>query len=85
MTQRKMFQTTCFGWFLGLVDTRFSVVLIHIMLFHLINRRDITRKLCLRISGVNVRFNLVEFAMVTGLVFKHNTDVSTYIDYLETP
>lgn len=38
-----------------------------------------------RLNNVEVRLSLIEFALVIGLIFKHNTEVSNYIDCAERP
>lgn len=50
------------------------------MLFRLIKCRDPNRELWFKLNDVDIRFSLVEFAFVIGLVFKYDTKVSNYVD-----
>lgn len=84
MTQKKMFWMTYFGHLLELEDIQFNIVFIHLELFYIINRKDPVRELWFRINDVDVMFSLVKFALMTGLMFEHDTKVSNYIDFLKT-
>lgn len=64
-----------------LETTQFSIVLIHLVLYHLINRGDVKKELWFRINGVDVYFNPLEFVMVIGLILGHDTNVLRYVDY----
>lgn len=55
------------------------------MLFRLINNGDAKRELWFRINDVNVRFSPLEFAMVTGPILGHDTDVLAYVDCSRRP
>ncbi|XP_044479913.1 uncharacterized protein LOC123206753 [Mangifera indica] len=84
-SQRAIFRTTCFGHLLDLVEPRFSAVFIQAMLLRMINRGNPDREMWFRINGVEFRFSPVEFALVTGLIFGEDMDVSSYVDCTDTP
>ncbi|XP_044465956.1 uncharacterized protein LOC123196127 isoform X2 [Mangifera indica] len=84
-TQRAIFRTTCFGHLLDLAEPRFSAVFIQAMLLRMINRGNPDKEMWFRINGVEFRFSPVEFALVTGLIFGENMDVSNYVDCTDTP
>ncbi|XP_044500237.1 uncharacterized protein LOC123221453 [Mangifera indica] len=84
-SQRAIFRTTCFGHLLDLVEPRFSAVFIQAMLLRMINRGNPDREMWFRINGVEFRFSPVEFALVTGLIFGEDMDMSSYVDCTDTP
>ncbi|XP_044474818.1 uncharacterized protein LOC123202766 [Mangifera indica] len=84
-TQRAIFRTTCFGHLLDFTEPRFSAIFIQAMLFRMINRGNPDKEIWFRINGVEFRFSPVEFALVTGLIFGEDMDVSNYVNCTETP
>lgn len=70
MAQREILRMTCFEHFLSLKKTEFSTLLIHFVLFHLINCGDIKKELWLRLNDIDLCFSLLEFTMVTRLILR---------------
>ena len=63
-----MFKTSCFGHFLGMVDLKFFVQIVHNML---LRQCDITKEdeLWILVHSKGLRFSVLEFALITYLRF----------------
>ena len=63
-----MFKTSCFGQFLGMVDLKFYVQIVHNML---LRQCDITKEdeLWILVHSKGLRFSVLEFALITYLSF----------------
>lgn len=81
LTQRELqiFERTCFGYFLQFKDMRFDLVLVHLFILREVIRRDMRDQLWFQINGVNMRFSLYEFALVTDLYFSTFTNIAMYM------
>lgn len=77
--QKEIFQTTCFGKFLQLRDSRFSGVLVHSFILREVVRANSVKELWFRINGIDVRFSPYEFALVTGLRFNRRSKIQQYL------
>ncbi|XP_044474064.1 uncharacterized protein LOC123202288 isoform X3 [Mangifera indica] len=80
--QKEIFQTTCFGKFLQLRDSRFSGVLVHSFILCKVVRANSVKELWFRINGIDVRFSPYEFALVTGLRFNRRSKIQQYLPSL---
>ena len=63
-----MFKTSCFDQFLGMVDLKFYVQIVHNML---LRQCDITKEdeLWILVHSKGLRFSVLEFALITYLSF----------------
>lgn len=57
----------------------------HVVLLPMINCRDLVREMWFRLNNVEIKFSYIKFAIVTDLIFEHDTEVSNYINCVKRP
>ncbi|KAK1569217.1 hypothetical protein Q3G72_033924 [Acer saccharum] len=64
--QRKVFENTCFGHFLGMHKLQFSIPIVHCLLLRVVESPN-TDEMWFKVGDTTIRFSAQEFRIVTGL------------------